>query len=69
MSSAPIPPVIQTLQKTSNEHLSMLLRAVIGQDRTTVERMATALRVEPSQLDFFVIAEAANRWLSLQAQR
>jgi len=69
MSSAPIPPVIQTLQKMSAEHLTALLHAVIGQDRTTVERMAALLRVEPAQLDFFVIAEAANRWLSTQSRR
>lgn len=69
MSSAPIPPVIQTLQKTSDAHLTVLLNAVIGQDRATVEHTAALLRVDPAQLDFFVIAEAANRWLSLQSRR
>jgi len=69
MVSAPIPPVIQSLQKMPAEHLTVLLRAVIAQDRGTVQRMATLLQVEPAQLDFFVIAEAANRWLSMQAHR
>ncbi len=67
--STPIPPVIQTLQKTSDVHLTALLHAVIGQDRATVERMAALMHVEPAQLDFFVIAEAANRWLSIQMRR
>lgn len=69
MVSAPIPPVIQALQKMSADHLTVLLRAVIAQDRATVYRMASLLNVEPAQLDFFVIAEAANRWLSAQAHR
>ncbi len=69
MTSAPIPPVIQTLQRTPDAQLASLLRAVITQERETLVRTAAALRVEPAQLDFFVIAEAANRWLSLQPSR
>lgn len=58
--------VIQSLQNIEDAKMKVILNAVIAQDRKSIDQIADALQTEPQQVEFLIIAECANRWLSSQ---
>lgn len=46
--------------------MKTILQAVILQDQKALAQLARALETDSKQVEFLVIAECANRWLTMQ---
>jgi|688.fasta_scaffold252968_3 hypothetical protein len=68
MSNLQIPPAVVALQRTPDGQLAQLLRAVVGQDMSVLTPVSERVRLPVHELNFLVISEAANRWLTAQGQ-
>ena len=58
--------IIHALQKMEDRQMKAILQAVIAQDQKVLAQLAKALETDSKQVEFLVIAECANRWLTMQ---
>jgi hypothetical protein len=57
-----------SLQILTDQALARMLLAVIAQDTAVLAPAQAALGISMQEVNFLVIAEAANRWLSAQSR-